>query len=302
MDAKLGYELPKNGEPPYPHRVHSTGLQFSLRVALKVNSRDIDHLCGGPMQGFKILFHAPYQNLNAAKRSFHLSPGQASYYKIVPNLIWTTRGAQKHSPDIRRCYLNSERRLRFFKFYSQRNCEVECLSNYTLAQCGCVLFSVPRTNTIHFQFSIPKFCRYKYFGSLSRVTWNKDLWTSKDELCSRGWWIIFEPRWPRCLQLSAIVHVTCIQCVSVYSWFWSCQYNFEIYFSKKFHLGEVMTISQVLHIWKPLLMGKHCFSPAQHLVVWLCRLKMICSSHRYDLQLLLHTLYLRNSVVCSISL
>lgn len=178
MDAKLGYELPKNGEPPYPHRVHSTGLQFSLRVALKVNSRDIDHLCGGSMQGFRILFHAPYQNLNAAKRSFHLSPGQASYFKIIPNLIWTTREAQQHSPDIRGCYLNSERRLRFFKFYSQRNCEVECLSNYTLAQCGCVLFSVPRTKLIHMYFLKCIFnsqilqIQMKYFGSLSRVTWN----------------------------------------------------------------------------------------------------------------------------------
>lgn len=148
MDKKLGYELPQNGEPPYPRRVHSTGLQFSLVVVLKMNNRDVDHLCGGSMQGFKILFHAPYQNLNAARRSFHLSPGQSTYYTIAPNLIWTSSRAQQYSPDVRRCYLNSERRLRFFKFYSQRNCEVECLSNYTLAQCGCVLFSVPRTKSI----------------------------------------------------------------------------------------------------------------------------------------------------------
>ncbi|XP_065087703.1 pickpocket protein 28-like [Ochlerotatus camptorhynchus] len=32
----------------------------------------------------------------------------------------------------------------FYKFYTQFNCIIECVSNYTLATCGCVKFSLPR--------------------------------------------------------------------------------------------------------------------------------------------------------------
>lgn len=34
--------------------------------------------------------------------------------------------------------------MRFFKVYTQTNCELECLTNYTLAKCNCVAFSMPR--------------------------------------------------------------------------------------------------------------------------------------------------------------
>lgn len=44
----------------------------------------------------------------------------------------------------RRCYFESERKLRFLKVYTQRNCELECLSNATLQSCGCVKFFLPR--------------------------------------------------------------------------------------------------------------------------------------------------------------
>lgn len=46
--------------------------------------------------------------------------------------------------DRRQCYFNGERYLRLFRMYTQHNCELECLANYTMAKCGCVKFSMPR--------------------------------------------------------------------------------------------------------------------------------------------------------------
>lgn len=43
----------------------------------------------------------------------------------------------------RQCFFNSERKLRYLRTYTQRNCELECLANFTLAVCGCVRFSMP---------------------------------------------------------------------------------------------------------------------------------------------------------------
>lgn len=43
----------------------------------------------------------------------------------------------------RQCFFNNERYLRFFKLYTQANCELECLTNHTLKECSCVKFSMP---------------------------------------------------------------------------------------------------------------------------------------------------------------
>lgn len=139
-----GYDVPKNGKP-YPHRVYGTGLQFSLILILRLNISDIDYLCGGPIQGFKIVFHSPSENQSVMKKYFFLSPGKSSFYRIEPKMVLTTDAARTdYSPDERRCFLQTERKLRFYKYYTQRNCEVECLTNFTLTQCGCVPFYMAR--------------------------------------------------------------------------------------------------------------------------------------------------------------
>lgn len=52
----------------------------------------------------------------------------------------------KHSytPERRRCYFNSEKYLRYFRIYSKKNCEIECLANITASKCGCTPFWLPR--------------------------------------------------------------------------------------------------------------------------------------------------------------
>lgn len=47
----------------------------------------------------------------------------------------------------RQCFFNSERTLHYLKTYTQRNCQLECLANFTLAKCGCVKFSMPHDTT-----------------------------------------------------------------------------------------------------------------------------------------------------------
>lgn len=54
----LGYKHAKDVEP-YPFRVFGTGQQFSLSILLRVLSHDLDYLCGGSTQGFKLTFHPP---------------------------------------------------------------------------------------------------------------------------------------------------------------------------------------------------------------------------------------------------
>lgn len=138
------YELPENGDEPYPYRAFGTGLKFSVFISLKMNQSDMDDLCGGGMQGFRIIFHASNENPNAIRQFFYLPPETASVFRIEPKMITTSDAALKHGPDERRCFLSSERKLSWFKPYTQRNCETECLSNFTANQCGCVPFYMAR--------------------------------------------------------------------------------------------------------------------------------------------------------------
>lgn len=57
-NMELGNEQPKDIEL-YPFRVFGAGQQFSLSILLRVVSHDLDYLCGGSTQGFKVTFHPP---------------------------------------------------------------------------------------------------------------------------------------------------------------------------------------------------------------------------------------------------
>ncbi|XP_055321191.1 pickpocket protein 28-like, partial [Sitodiplosis mosellana] len=143
-DLESGYdESIKNDK--YPHRIYGTGNQASIIIVLRVDNNDIDHLCSGEVQGFKVIFHPPHDGPQVLKRYFQVSPGKTAQFSIDPRFTYSTPNVKKYRPDVTQCYFSSERKLQFYKKYSQHNCEVECLANFTLTKCGCVKFTMPRT-------------------------------------------------------------------------------------------------------------------------------------------------------------
>lgn len=63
---------------------------------------------------------------------------------ITPNILKSDKSLETIQPVDRSCYLGGERKLRFFKIYTKRNCEIECFSKYHREACNCVPFSVIR--------------------------------------------------------------------------------------------------------------------------------------------------------------
>lgn len=129
----------------YPYRAFGMGRRASFTVIMKVLNSDLDYLCGGGVEGYKIAFHLPTELPHVWKKHYHVSAKQAAIFMVAPNQILTAPTLRQRSPAIRQCYFNAERQLQFFRFYSQYNCESECLANYTLRQCDCVHFAMPRT-------------------------------------------------------------------------------------------------------------------------------------------------------------
>jgi amiloride-sensitive sodium channel len=62
---------------------------------------------------------------------------------VKPQMITTSKNLDQYHYDRRNCYFGHEKELKYFKFYTQSNCELECLTNFTRQECGCVKFSMP---------------------------------------------------------------------------------------------------------------------------------------------------------------
>lgn len=92
----------------------------------------------------QILLHTPGEVAQVARQFFRIPFDQEVLISIRPKIITTSDGLKHYEPHRRQCYFQKERHLRYFNIYSQTNCELECLANFTLSKCGCVKFSMPR--------------------------------------------------------------------------------------------------------------------------------------------------------------
>lgn len=139
-----GYQSNDNASDLYPYRVFGSGMRDSLIASLGISLEVSHRFCSEFAPGFRLSLHMPDDLPRLPNDFIHIPPDQDVYISIKPNVIATSDSLRSYAPHARGCFFKSERRLRFFKSYSQKKCESECLSNFTQNQCGCVQFSMPR--------------------------------------------------------------------------------------------------------------------------------------------------------------
>lgn len=127
----------------YPTRVFNARPKSSLVVSLRLKKEDLENNChDGWFQGFRIFINSPGEAFAVSRKYFQVPLLESTKLSIKPTLTTTTDGLRGYNPSQRQCFFTSERQLRFFKMYTQRNCELECLANFTRMECGCVKFSM----------------------------------------------------------------------------------------------------------------------------------------------------------------
>lgn len=89
------------------------------------------------------MLSGPGETPTASARYFQAAPSEKVDILIRAKMIKTSKKLRSFSPNQRQCFFQSERQLRFYKLYTQNNCEVECLANFTKIECDCVKFSMP---------------------------------------------------------------------------------------------------------------------------------------------------------------
>lgn len=115
-----------------------------LRLILKIRDSDMDSTCRGSNQGFRIFWNMPGEIPNALSSFLFVPIEQDVTISMKPLKSETAKNLLKYPPKIRQCFMERERKLKYLKTYTKSNCEMECLTNYTLTACGCVKFSMPR--------------------------------------------------------------------------------------------------------------------------------------------------------------
>lgn len=94
----------------------------------------------------KVIVHAPSDYPRVGQNYITVPFNEEIKISVKPVMMITSLDLVKYPVSTRQCYFNSDRSLKFFKYYSQSNCEFECLTNFTLLACDCVRVTMPRDN------------------------------------------------------------------------------------------------------------------------------------------------------------
>lgn len=127
----------------YPRRVLSASE--GLTINLRLNPNDTDFLCGGPVQSFKILLHTNGEVPQVSKYYYRVPVDHDIVMSVRPSIMQTTDTLlTNYNSDRRKCFYDGERQLKFFRKYTQRNCQLDCVARHTVETCKCAKFTMPR--------------------------------------------------------------------------------------------------------------------------------------------------------------
>ncbi|XP_063706288.1 pickpocket protein 28-like [Culicoides brevitarsis] len=130
--------------PFYPFRVFTTGQQLIVYLASNV-ADDFDSYCPGYGGTFRVYLHAPNELPWYSHQYHDINIKTYTTLSVEPHVVMATeRMRTSYGPERRKCYFDGEKRLKYFKHYTKRNCELECLINITQAICNCSRFNFPR--------------------------------------------------------------------------------------------------------------------------------------------------------------
>lgn len=153
-----------NDPNAYPYRIIGSGKKAGISIALRMRRKDIDYACKDTAESFRLTLHTPDEFPMPTAR-FHKIPFDTETLIVLqPRVMSTSDNMRHYKPVKRQCYFPEEKRLKFFKSYTQTSCKLECLASEL---CVCKCFSV---NLKHFRaFNRPLRLRQVLHATRSRV-------------------------------------------------------------------------------------------------------------------------------------
>lgn len=94
--------------------------------------------------GFKFALHSPNESPNIRETGVFIANGKETKLRIKPDRMETESHLKTIDKEYRHCIFHHEGNLKFFAHYTQRNCEMECVSEISKKYCGCVSYYMPK--------------------------------------------------------------------------------------------------------------------------------------------------------------
>lgn len=138
-DLRDGYENEKEFEV-YPKRALPNAA-YGLNVVVSLKTSDLDFMCRGPVQGFKVRIHAPNEFPQISDGFFRIPLNEEVIVGLRSEMTFDETKFDGT------CHTSASKSLKYFQKYSQLNCLEECRSNYVQEKCGCVKLSMVRDNS-----------------------------------------------------------------------------------------------------------------------------------------------------------
>lgn len=97
--------------------------------------------------GCRICLHMPDERIDVRK-CIPVTLGSHTKIDVDVNVMSTLENLRSYLPHVRGCYFEHERQLYYFKLYSRKKCEFECLTNLTRKELSCVHYYMPSMKSI----------------------------------------------------------------------------------------------------------------------------------------------------------
>jgi len=123
----------------YPLNAHNDE-RFQINLQ---SEPDLNLIC----RDSTFVIHSPFEmpDLHDNLKFCQIYHGKHLEILIIPEVKYSPNGLKNLKPEERGCYFEDERSLQLFQIYTRRNCEMECLINFTISEVDCVPYYFVRT-------------------------------------------------------------------------------------------------------------------------------------------------------------
>ncbi|XP_055371677.1 pickpocket protein 28-like [Condylostylus longicornis] len=143
--TETGYpdDLPKKF---YPERIAGAGIYNGLTITL--DAEVDEYYCSSTDgSGVKFNVHSPAETSSIREIGFTIGTRVDLRVKLAPSYTVTAENVRNIDPNVRGCLYNNDVNLTYFRTYTTKNAQTECLSSKFYKVCGCVPFYVPRVSS-----------------------------------------------------------------------------------------------------------------------------------------------------------
>ncbi|XP_054260586.1 sodium channel protein Nach-like [Macrosteles quadrilineatus] len=119
------------------------GVSVTMQPAVNDYFASTDHSAG-----IKVLVHNYIDYPSGLEVRSTLDVGRETFVSITPKSRFGFEELRELSPTLRKCFFHDEIKLKYFAYYSFKNCLIEARMDSVIETCNCLPFNYPKLNNV----------------------------------------------------------------------------------------------------------------------------------------------------------